>query len=140
MAKSLAARLDALAYDYNYYGYVDIIDNRDIAVLQLTHDLMTGQTDTDGLLELFKEMAEDEEYGPKAAALITEVKALQERLEALDLRQEADRQEEATVENPEAVCSVPVRESVLDDLSEKQKQVRDRKPAPKTTKHREVAR
>ncbi len=140
VAESLAARLDALAYDYDYYGYVDIIDNRDIAVKQLANDLMTGQTDTDGLLELFKEMAEDEEYGPMATALISEVKSLQERLEALDLRQEADRQEEATVENSGSGHSVPVRESVLDDLSEKQKQVRDHRPAPKTTKHREVAR
>ena len=140
VAESLAVRLDALAYDYDYYGYVDIIDNRDIAVAQLTHDLMTGQTDTDGLLELFKEMAEDEEYGLRATALITEVRSLQERLEALDLRQEANRKEEATVESSESDRSVHVRESVLDDLSEKQKQVRDHRPDTKTTKHREVAR
>ena len=101
---------------------------------------MTGQTDTDGLLELFKEMAEDEEYGPRATALITEVRSLQERLEALDLRQEADRQDAITVENSGSGNSVPVRESVLNDLSEKQKQVQDHRPAPKTTKHWEVAR
>ena len=39
----LAADLDTFEYDYDYYGYMDAVDDRQQALEDLKQDLLSGQ-------------------------------------------------------------------------------------------------
>ncbi len=73
----LASDLDAFAYDYDYYGYMDAIDDRKQAVEDMKNDLISGKY-VDGIIEFLNEVVDehDPDWEPKAQALIDRVKAL----------------------------------------------------------------
>lgn len=78
-ASELAAKIDALSYDYDYYGYVDAVEDREAAVLQTKADLMENGVGVEGIVSFLQEVVDDEgEYSPRAAELIAEVKAFSE--------------------------------------------------------------
>ena len=73
----LASDLDAFAYDYDYYGYMDAVDDRKQALADMRRDLISGQH-IDGIIEFLTEVVDehDPDWEPKAQALIDRVKAL----------------------------------------------------------------
>ena len=83
-AEDLASRLDALSYDFNYYGYRDAVDDRTEAVRQTREALLKGGEATDGILEFLQAVVDDgSELSPQAAALIAEVKTFSEAAAAV---------------------------------------------------------
>lgn len=76
-AMALAGKLDAFSYDYDYYGYMDAVDDREAAVLSTRDQLLSGGKDAEGILEYLQGIVdEDDEYKDQAKKLISEVKAL----------------------------------------------------------------
>ncbi len=73
----LAADLDAFEYDYDYYGYMDAVDDRQQALEDLKQDLLSGQY-VNGIIEHLTEIVaeHDPDWEPRAQVLIDRVKAL----------------------------------------------------------------
>ena len=77
-AMALAGKLDAFSYDYDYYSYMDAVDNREAAVLGTRDQLLSGGKDVEGIVEYLQGIAdEDDEYKDQALKLIDEVKAME---------------------------------------------------------------
>ena len=73
----LARDLDEFAYNYDHYGYVDAIEDRDQAREELKQDLIDGKcvrVIIDHLTEIANE--HDIEWEPRARKLIDRVRAL----------------------------------------------------------------
>lgn len=78
-AEALAVKLDELSYDFDYYGYVDAVDDREAIVQQNKEMLLENGTQVEGILEFLQEVVADEgDCSARAAALITEVKEFSE--------------------------------------------------------------
>ena len=78
-AEALAVKLDDLSYDYDYYGYVDAVDDREAVVRQNKEMLLENGTQVEGILEFLQEVVDDDgDCSARAAALITEVKEFSE--------------------------------------------------------------
>ena len=70
-------KLDELSYDFDYYGYVDAVDDRDFVVQQNKEMLLENGTQVEGILEFLQEVVDDEgDCSARAAALITEGKGV----------------------------------------------------------------
>ena len=76
----LAMDLDAFEYDYDYYGYMDAVDDREQAVVDLINDLISGQN-VDGIIDYLTEIINehDAEWEPKAQALLLRVQKTHRR-------------------------------------------------------------
>ena len=70
----LAIDLDAFEYDYDYYGYMDAVDDRQQAVVDLILDLISGQN-VDGIIEHLTEIVNehDIEWEPRAHVLLLRI-------------------------------------------------------------------
>ena len=78
-AETLAVKLDELSYDFDYYGYVDAVDDREAVVRQNKEMLLENGTQVEGILEFLQEVVDDDgDCSARAAALITEVKEFSE--------------------------------------------------------------
>ena len=66
----LAIDLDAFEYDYDYYGYMDAVDDRLQAIIDLKRDLIRRQN-VGGIIEYLTEIIDeaDPEWSSKALAL-----------------------------------------------------------------------
>lgn len=75
--RQLAIDLDAFEYDYDYYGYMDAVDDRQQAVEDLERDLLSGQY-IEGIIDHLNEIVDehDPDWESKAKKLIDRVKAL----------------------------------------------------------------
>ena len=73
--EALARDLDDFAFDYDFYGYQDSVNDRTEHIESLISDLKKG--DTDGLTEYLKEVIEEDEY------MVKEAKVLLDRIESL---------------------------------------------------------
>ncbi len=73
----LASDLDEFEYDYDYYGYMDAVDDRQQAVEELRQDLSSGQH-VDGIIERLTEIIDehDPDWEPKAQVLMDRIKAI----------------------------------------------------------------
>ena len=91
-AETLAVKLDELSYDFDYYGYVDAVDDRDFVVQQNKEMLLENGTQVEGILEFLQEVVDDEgDCSARAAALITEVKEFSETAAAFMPPKEPDQ-------------------------------------------------
>ena len=91
-AETLAVKLDELSYDFDYYGYVDTVDDRDFVVQQNKEMLLENGTQVEGILEFLQEVVDDEgDCSARAAALITEVKEFSEAAAAFMPPKEPDQ-------------------------------------------------
>ena len=91
-AETLAVKLDELSYDFDYYGYVDAVDDRDFVVQQNKEMLLENGTQVEGILEFLQEVVDDEgDCSARAAALITEVKEFSEAAAAFMPPKEPDQ-------------------------------------------------
>ena len=78
-AETLAVKLDELSYDFDYYGYVDAVDDREAVAQQNKEMLLENGTQVEGILEFLQEVVDDDgDCSARAAALITEVKEFSE--------------------------------------------------------------
>ena len=78
-AEALAVKLDELSYDFDYYGYVDAVDDREAVVRQNKEMLLENGTQVEGILAFLQEVVDDDgDCSSRAAALITEVKEFSE--------------------------------------------------------------
>ena len=90
-AEALAVKLDELSYDFDYYGYVDAVDNREAVVQQNKEMLLENGTQVEGIMEFLQEVVADEgDCSARAAALITEVKEFSEAAAAFMPPKEPD--------------------------------------------------
>ena len=73
----LAQRLDQFAYDYDFYGYMDSVEDRQSGFEQVKEDLLNG--DTEGirsfLQEAIDELEPDDEMLDEASSLLKELEA-----------------------------------------------------------------
>jgi hypothetical protein len=73
----LAQRLDQFAYDFDYYGYMDSVEDRDTGFVQVREDLVSG--DTEGirsfLQEAIEDMEPDDELLKEASSLLNELES-----------------------------------------------------------------
>ena len=73
----LAQRLDQFAYDYDFYGYMDSVEDRQSGFEQVKEDLLNG--DTEGirsfLQEAVDEMRPDDEMLEEASSLLKDLEA-----------------------------------------------------------------
>ena len=83
LAGDLAVKVDALVYDYDYYGYADAVDDREVSIQDLKDGLLSRKTDLEDLIQYLQGIADDEDYGSRAAELIADAKVLQGRLDEL---------------------------------------------------------
>ena len=77
----LAKDLDDFAFDYDFYGYQDAVDDRTEHIKSLKRDLDTGNVE--GLTDYLKEVVKEGEY------MATEAKALLERIGNMAQQQKA---------------------------------------------------
>lgn len=124
-AESLAVKIDDLAYDFDYYGYVDAVAQTGI---QHNKDsLLENGQGVDSILSFLQDIADDGgEHSARAAELIAEVKAFSESVSAL------------SPQSPEPpVPSTPEKKtSVLQELqaqAERAKEKPTQKSAQKST-------
>ena len=96
LAGELAIKVDGLAYDFDYYGYADAVDDRDASIQDLKDGLLSGKTDPEDLINYLQGIADDEDYGPRAKELITDVQSLQSRLQELHPASETGTEPEKT--------------------------------------------
>lgn len=90
-AEALAVKLDELSYDFDYYGYVDAVDDREAVVQQNKEMLLENGTQVEGILEFLQEVVDDDgDCSARAAALITEVKEFSEAAAAFMPPKEPD--------------------------------------------------
>ena len=90
-AETLAVKLDELSYDFDYYGYVDAVDDREAVVQQNKEMLLENGTQVEGILEFLQEVVDnDGDCSARAAALITEVKEFSEAAAAFMPPKEPD--------------------------------------------------
>jgi hypothetical protein len=86
--EDLAARLDALASDYDPYGYFDSFETSEEGYRQ-AYDALCG--DTSGAEQYLKEIIENEdpgdEYAVEAAGLLKDIQALHEEKRSSVLQQ-----------------------------------------------------
>ncbi len=83
-AETLAEKLDQLSYDFDYYGYMDAVDDREAVVQQNKGMLLENGTQVEGILEFLQEVIDDEgECSARASALMEEVKEFSETAAAL---------------------------------------------------------
>lgn len=91
-AEALAVKLDDLSYDYDYYGYVDAVDDREAVVQQNKEMLLENGTQVEGILEFLQEVVDDDgDCSDRAASLITEVKEFSEAAAAFMPPKEPDQ-------------------------------------------------
>ena len=91
-AEALAVKLDELSYDFDYYGYVDAVDDREAVVQQNKEMLLENGTQVEGILEYLQEVVADEgDCSARAVALITEVKEFSEAAAAFMPPKEPDQ-------------------------------------------------
>ncbi len=91
-AETLAVKLDELSYDFDYYGYVDAVDDREAVVRQNKEMLLENGTQVEGILEFLQEVVDDDgDCSARAAALITEVKEFSEAAAAFMPPKEPDQ-------------------------------------------------
>lgn len=91
-AETLAVKLDELSYDFDYYGYVDAVDDRLAVVQQNKEMLLENGTQVEGILEFLQEVIDDDgDCSARAAALITEVKEFSEAAAAFMPPKEPDQ-------------------------------------------------
>lgn len=91
-AEALAVKLDELSYDFDYYGYIDAVDDREAVVQQNKEMLLENGTQVEGILEFLQEVVADEgDCSARAAALITEVKEFSEAAAAFMPPKEPDQ-------------------------------------------------
>lgn len=73
----LAQRLDQFAYDYDFYGYMYSVEDRQSGFEQIKEDLLNG--DTEGirsfLQEAIDELEPDDEMLDEASSLLKELEA-----------------------------------------------------------------
>lgn len=121
-AESLAVKIDDLAYDFDYYGYVDAVAQTGI---QHNKDsLLENGQGVDSILSFLQDIADDGgEHSARAAELIAEVKAFSESVSAL------------SPQSPEPpVPSTPEKKtSVLQAQAERAKEKPTQKSAQKST-------
>ena len=119
-AESLAVKIDDLAYDFDYYGYVDAVAQTGI---QHNKDsLMESGQRIENILSFLQGIADDGgEYSDRAAELITEVKAFSEAASALT----PQIPEQPTAPAPEK------KHSVLEELQAQTEKAKE-KPTQKT--------
>ena len=91
-AETLAVKLDELSYDFDYYGYVDAVDDREAVVRQNKEMILENGTQVEGILEFLQEVVDDDgDCSARAAALITEVKEFSEAAAAFMPPKEHDQ-------------------------------------------------
>ena len=91
-AETLAVKLDELSYDFDYYGYVDAVDDREAVVQQNKEMLMENGEQVEGILEFLQEIVDDEgECSERASVLMTEVKEFSEIAAAILPPKEAEQ-------------------------------------------------
>lgn len=91
-AEALAVKLDEISYDFDYYGYVDAVDDREAVVQQNKEMLLENGTQVEGILEFLQEVVDDDgDCSARAAALITEVKEFSEAAAAFMPPKEPDQ-------------------------------------------------
>lgn len=99
-AETLAMKLDELSYDFDYYGYVDAVDDRETVVQQNKEMLLENGTQVEGILEFLQEVVDDDgDCSARAAALITEVKDFSKTAAALLPPKEPEQQVPGLQEN-----------------------------------------
>jgi putative CHC2 zinc finger protein len=84
----LAKDLDDFAFDYDFYGYQDVVDDRTEHIESLKKDLETGNVE--GLTDYLKEVIEEGDY------MVPEATTLLERIEAIVPQQEVTKDAEKT--------------------------------------------
>jgi hypothetical protein len=55
-AEALAVKLDELSYDFDYYGYVDAVDDREAVIRQNKEMLLENATQVEGILEFLRRL------------------------------------------------------------------------------------
>ncbi len=91
-AEALAVKLDELSYDFDYYGYVDAVDDREAVVQQNKEMLMENGEQVESILEFLQEIVDDEgECSERASVLMTEVKEFSEIAAAILPPKEAEQ-------------------------------------------------
>lgn len=81
-AEELAVKLDEFGFDYDYYGYMDAVDDREIAVLQNKETLLTGDG-VKGMIGYLEEVVAEidiDEYTQRAKDLISDISDLEKKL------------------------------------------------------------
>lgn len=110
----LAQRLDQFAYDFDPYGYIDSMDDREAGFEQAKADLL--HSDIEGiksfLQEAIEEMEPDDELLEEASSLLNELESYErsdQKLSVLDsLRQAEGMSNIRTAEN-RRITSEPER-------------------------------
>lgn len=81
-AEELAARLDDFGFDYDYYGYMDAVDDRELAVSQDKETLLSGEG-LKGMIEFLQEVIDEvglEEYTDRAKELIKDITEFEKKI------------------------------------------------------------
>ena len=104
-AEDLAVKLDRFAYDYDYYGYQDAVDDPEESVLQTKYDLLSNEN-IDGIREYLQEIIseDDTEYVQKAEALLDEINAFAEKYHGQKISEPAKEEPEAKIRFYVAEC------------------------------------
>ena len=104
-AEDLAVKLDRFAYDYDYYGYQDAVDDPEESVLQTKHDLLSNEN-IDGIREYLQEIIseDDTEYVQKAEALLDEINSFAEKYHGQKISEPAKEEPEAKIRFYVAEC------------------------------------
>ena len=93
----LAKDLDDFAFDYDFYGYQDAVDDRTEHIESLKRDLETGNVE--GLTDYLKEVIEEGDYMvPEATALLGRIEAIVPQQE---VTKEADKAQDEVKEQHE---------------------------------------
>lgn len=74
-AQEIASALDSFTEDVDPYNYKDVVEDREAHILQLTQQIMAGETD--GVMDYLKEFVEEEAGNPEQ---IAEAKRLMEKI------------------------------------------------------------
>ena len=99
-AEDLAARIDSLSYDFDYYNYVDAVDDREAQVQQNRESLLENGKAKDAIVDFLQEIMEDGgECSLEAADLISEIMAFSELASALKPKEAAPEPVPALQEN-----------------------------------------
>lgn len=101
----LAQRLDQFAYDFDPYGYMDVVDDREAGFEQIKADLLQG--DAKGiqsfLQEALEDMEPDDELFEEASSLLDELESYEStdrRASVLD-----------SIRQPEGISSIRTADS-----------------------------
>ena len=138
----LAKDLDDFAYDYDFYGYQDAIDDRTEHIESLKADLESGNIE--GLTDYLKELIEDGSYMvPEATALLGRIEAIVPEHSKEEVKENHLKNAEELLEDDYGMIDGIInngpkeeeKPSIIEEIKAAKKEAAEKKPEIKEKHH-----